>query len=323
MAGVRPTLGVDLNGVRLPTPAMVASGCFGTGRELAGLVDPGKFGGVVSQTVTLKPVKGVATSRMAETPSGLLWTTGLQNPGVEVFLGSVLPGLAEVGIPVFVSVGGTSVEEFVRVTALLQGKRGIAAVEANLSCPDLERGGLPFSSELKPAVEVVGAMSRLSMLPVFAKLTADTPELVEIADACSRAGAHGITLSGPLQGMSIDTRTFRPRLAAGTGWLSGPAIHPVAVAAVFRVARAIPTVPLIGVGGVQEAEDAIELLLAGAWAVQVGTAMFANPQAPLEVAQGILRYLKDKGLVAPGDLRGRVRVGVPERRGGTAGPEGG
>jgi dihydroorotate dehydrogenase (NAD+) catalytic subunit len=154
-------------------------------------------------------------------------------------------------------------------------------------------------------------MSRLSILPVFAKLTAETAELVDIADGCIRAGAHGITLIGGLSGMAIDPKSFRPKLASATGWLSGPAIKPVAVRSVFEVARAIPGVPIVGVGGIRTAEDAVEFLLAGAWAVQVGSAVLANPAAPIDIAQGIGRYLKDKGLFQPADIRGRVRLREP------------
>lgn len=311
MAGMKPALGVDLVGVRLPTPVMVAAGCFGSGREIADLVDVRKFGGVVTGTLTLNPVKGLPTPRMAETASGLLSAIGLQNPGVEDFIQRRLPVLAEYGIPVFASAGGTTVEEFVRVTALLQGGPGLTAIEANLACPDVERGGEPFGARLKPAVEVVGAMSRLSMLPVFAKLSAETADLIEVAEGCVRAGAHGVTLINTVPGMAIDPQTLRPRLSAGAGGLSGPAIHPIAVRAVFRVARALPSVPILGVGGVRTADDAIELLLAGAWAVQVGTAMYADPTAPVEIAQGILRYLGGKGLLGPADVRGRVRIRDP------------
>jgi dihydroorotate dehydrogenase (NAD+) catalytic subunit len=309
MAGMKPTLEVHLDGIRLPTPVMVASGCFGSGHEFAGLADVSRFGGAVTGTITLKPVKGMPTPRMAETPSGLLAGVGFQNPGAEAFRERQLPVLVEHGIPLFVSVGGTTVEEFVRVTAMLQGAPGITALEANLSCPDMQREGQPFGLRLKPAMEVVGAMSRLSTLPVFAKLPAETADLVEVAEACARAGAHGLTLINGLAGMAIDPVTLRPRVAAAVASLSGPAIRPVAVRAVFEVARALPGTPIIGVGGIRDAADAAELLLAGAWAVQVGTAVLADPEAPISIAEGIREYLSEKGLYRPGDLRGRVRLG--------------
>jgi dihydroorotate dehydrogenase (NAD+) catalytic subunit len=320
MARMKPSLEVDLDGIRLPTPVMVASGCFGSGQELAGLVDVSKFGGAVTGTITLRPVKGMPTPRMTETPSGLLAGVGFQNPGAEAFRERELPALAEHGIPLFVSVGGTTVEEFVRVTATLQGAPGITALEANLGCPDQYRGGQPFGFRLKPAMEVVGAMSRLSTLPVFAKLPAETADLVEIAEACARAGAHGLTLINALAGMAIDPATLRPRVAAAIGSLSGPAIRPVAVRAVFEVARALPSTPIIGVGGVQDAADAAELLLAGAWAVQVGTAVLADPEAPITIAEGLLEYLSGKGLYRPADLRGRVRLGESRLQPEPAGP---
>jgi dihydroorotate dehydrogenase (NAD+) catalytic subunit len=307
---MKPTLQVDLDGLQLPTPVMVASGCFGWGNELDGLADVSRFGGVVTATITQRPVKGFPTPRIAETPSGLLSAMGLQNPGVEVFLRRHLPALSGLGVPLFVSVGGTTLEEFIRVTAMLQGAQGITALEANLASPDASREGAPFGLAARPADEVIGAMTRLSVLPVFAKLPGDAGPLEEVAEAVVRAGAHGVSLIGAVTGMSIDPTTLRPRLASIEGGLSGPAIRPIAVRAVFRVARALPRVPVIGVGGVATARDAIELILAGAWAVQVGTAMFADPQAPAEIAQGISEYLGEKGLLAPADLRGRVRLPV-------------
>jgi dihydroorotate dehydrogenase (NAD+) catalytic subunit len=311
VAGVKPTLAVDLAGVSLPTPVMVASGCFGLGKEIADLADVRGFGGVVTGTLTLGPTKGLPTPRMTETASGLLTAIGVQNPGVETFVKRQLPVLAEFGIPVFVSVGGTTAEEFVRVTAMLQGAGGVTALEANLACPDLERGGDPFGAKLKPAIEVVGGMARVSMLPVFAKLSAGGVDLLEVAEGCVRAGALGLTLINSLPGMAIDPRTLRARLAGGIGGLSGPAILPIAVQTVFRVARAFPEVPILGVGGISTADDAVELILAGAWAVQVGTAMFRDPSTPLDVARGILAYLGEKGLLSPAEIRGRVRTREP------------
>ncbi len=308
MAGVKQTLAVDLAGVRLPIPVLAASGCFGTGRELAGLADLHKLGGVVTRSITLHPSKGSPTPRLAETASGILSWVWLQNPGIEAFLAEDLPRLVRTGLPVIVSIAGTSLEEYVRVTSLLQGAPGVVALEVYLPCPDEERGGEPFVSRPDHAAEVVGAVSRLSRVPVFAKLPALLTDLVETARTCVRAGAHGLTLIDAVQGMAVDVGKLRPKLSAVIGGLSGPAIRPVAVASVFQVAQAMPEVPILGVGGVATGEDAVEFLLAGAWAVQVGTAMLVNPSAPAQVAQGILRYLKAKGLASPADIRGRVRV---------------
>lgn len=303
---------VDLGGVVFPLPVLAASGCLGTGRE-ATLVDLRRLGGVVTRSLTLEARKGSPTPRMAETPSGLLSWIGLQNAGVEAFLREDLPNLERVGVPVVASVAGSSVEEYLRVTTLLQNRPGIVALEVYLGAPDEERGrGRPFHARPDRISEVVGAVSRMSRLPVFAKLPALGPDLVEAARACVRAGAHGLTLIDGVPGLAVDAERLRPALAAPVGLLSGPAIKPIALAAVYQVARAMPEVPIMGVGGISTGLDAVEFLLAGAWAVQVGTAMLVDPAAPVEVARGILSYLKDKQLESPAALRGRLRVrGVP------------
>jgi len=302
-------MAVDLNGVVLPLPVLAAAGCLGTGRE-ATLVDLHRLGGVVTRSLTLEPRKGSPTPRMAETPSGLLSWIGLQNAGVEAFLREDLPHLEQVGVPVIASVAGSSVEEYLRVTTLLQNRPGIVALEVYLGAPDEERGrGRPFHARPDRISEVVGAVARMSRLPVFAKLPALEPDLVESARACVRAGAHGLTLIDGVPGMAVDAERLRPALAAPVGLLSGPAVKPIALAAVYRVAREMPEVPIMGVGGISTGTDAVEFLLAGAWAVQVGTAMLVDPAAPVEIARGILAYLKDKQLESPAALRGRLRLG--------------
>ncbi len=182
----------------------------------------------------------------------------------------------------------------------------MVAIEANISCPNVERRNMVFACHPNDASEVIGNMTRLTGLPVFAKLTADVTDIVDIAEVCVRAGAHGLSLINTLLGMAIDTETFRPKLAARTGGLSGPAIHPVAVRCVYQVARALPGIPIIGIGGVSTAEDAVELMAAGAWAVQVGTASFSNPNAVVDVADGIAAYLARRGMRSPRELVGRA-----------------
>jgi len=314
MAGVKQQMAVDLGGLRFPLPVLAASGCLGTGRD-PGLVDLHRLGGVVSRSLTLGGAKGASTPRMAETPSGLLSWVGLQNPGVEAFVAEDLPRLTKADVPVVASVAGTSLEEYVRVASFLQGVPGIVGLEVYLGAPDEERGrGEPFHARTDRVTEIVGAVSRLSRLPVFVKLPMLVPDLVHVARACVRAGAHGLTLIDGIPGLAVDAERLRPRLAAPVGIVSGPAIKPVALAAVYQVAQAVPDTPIMGVGGITTGEDAVEFLLAGASAVQVGTAMLVNPAAPLEIAQGILAYLKAKGFSTPGELRGRLRVrgrGIP------------
>ena len=307
MAGVKGSLAVDLDGVGFPLPVLAASGCFGTGKELAGLADLHRLGGVVTRSLTYNPTKGSPTPRVAESPAGIVSSVGTQNPGVRGFIAEELPRLQKLGLPVVVSVAGSSLEEYIRVARALEGHAGIVALEVYLSTADEERDGVPFYARIDRIAEVVGAVSRLSRFPVFAKLPALLPGLVETARACVRAGAHGLTLIDAVPGMVIDVAKLRPRLGSATGGLSGPAIRPIAVAAVFEVASAMPDVPIMGVGGMASGEDAVEFLLAGAWAVQVGTAMLVNPSAPAEIVQGILGYLKTKGLASPADLRGRLR----------------
>jgi dihydroorotate dehydrogenase (NAD+) catalytic subunit len=302
------SLGVDLDGVAFPTPVLAASGCFNTGREMAGLIDVGRLGGIVTKSVTLRPTRGLPVPRMAETDGGMLNAIGLQNPGVEEFLNKDGPWISSLEVPVVVSVAGRSVEEFSQVTLRIRDVPNVVAIEANISCPNVERRNQVFACHIDQAIEVIGAMTRLTTLPVFAKLTADVTNIVEIAEGCVRAGAHGLSLINTLLGMAIDTETFRPKLGGVTGGLSGPAIRPVAIRCVYQVAQALPGVPIIGMGGIVTARDAIEFLLAGAWAIQVGTASFFKPDAALEVAAGIGEFLARRGLTSPGDLRAKVTL---------------
>jgi len=323
MSGAAASLAVDLDGVVFPTPVLAASGCFGSGKEMAELIDIRRLGGIVTKSVTLAPTRGLPTPRMAETDSGMLNAIGLQNPGVQEFLAKDGPFIASAGVPVVVSVAGKSVEEFAQVTMRVRDLPGVVALEANISCPNVERRNQVFACHPDQANQVIATMTRLTSLPVFAKLTADVTNIVEIAEACVRAGAHGLSLINTLLGMAIDVETFRPRLASVTGGLSGPAIRPVAVRCVHQVARALPGVPIIGIGGVTEARHALELLLAGAWAVQIGTANFFDPDVAAKVAEGIGAFLARKGLSGVAELRGMLqlphlqsRVPEPARRSG-------
>jgi dihydroorotate dehydrogenase (NAD+) catalytic subunit len=308
MAGVKRTLTVDLGGVVLPTPVMIASGCGGTGRELSGLVDLRKVGALVSRSVSLEPRKGAPTPRLAESAAGIVWSTGQQNPGIDAFVDEELPRLARAGTQIVVSITGTTLEEYVRLTGSLQGRPEVAAIEVHLSGPDLELERDVLGAHADRAAEIAGAVARMSLVPVFAKIPMLASDLAEIARAVVRAGVTGVVVGGSPPAMSVQAGRLRPDLGEVTGWLSGPAIKPLMLRSVFEVARAVPEAPVVAVGGIRTGTDAIEAMLAGAWAVQVGTATLIEPSAPVHVAQGIVRYLKDKGLGSPTDVRARLRV---------------
>jgi dihydroorotate dehydrogenase (NAD+) catalytic subunit len=305
VAGPKRSLAADLGGIELPTPVMVASGCGGTGRELAGVVDLHRVGAVVSRTITVEPRKGSPTPRIAETPAGIVWSTGLQNPGLEVFLEDELPRLAR-GVRVIVSIGGTSLESFVRLASAMRGRPEVGALEVYLSEPDEEMGRPVLGAREDRLTEVVGAVARMSTVPVFAKIPAIGP-VVDLSRAAAQAGATGVTLTSSPPAFAVDAQRLRPGLGGVTGWLAGPAILPLTLRAVVETARALPSLPIVASGGIVSGADAVQALLAGAWAVQVGTAMLIDPAAPVEIARELVRYLKAKGFSSPADVRGRLR----------------
>lgn len=302
------TIAVDLNGLVFSHPVLAASGCLSTGRDVPSIVDVHRLAGVVTRSITVAPSRGSVMPRVAETASGLLSHVGMQNPGVDEFLAKDLPRLVRAKVPVIASIAGTRLDQYVRLTTALDRRPGVVALEMYVSTPDEEFADEPFHASPERLNEIVGAVARMSRLPVFVKLPPMLPELVETARVCVRAGAFGLTLIDAVPGLAVDADRLQSRLAAPIGGLSGPAIKPIALAAVYRVAQVMPAVPIMGVGGVATAADAVEFLLAGAWAVQVGTAMLVNPSAPVEIARGIVSYLKEKGISSPADLRGRLRV---------------
>jgi len=311
--GVKRTLAVDLAGLVFGTPVLVASGCGGSGRETSALVDPKKVGAVVSRTITVEPRKGSPTPRIAETPAAIVWDTGLQNPGIDAFVAEELPRLSRGGPPVVVSIGGRTLEEYVRLTSALQGRPDVVAIEVHLGEPDDQLGRPVLGGHADRVTEIVGACARMSLVPVFAKLPWVPTHLVELATAATRAGAHGLVLVDAPPALAVDAERLKPALGAVIGRLAGPAVKPLTLAAVLEVARALPDVPLVAVGGVRSGADAVESMLAGAWAVQVGTATLVDPAAPVLVAQGVARYLKSKNLASPADIRGRLRLPAASR----------
>ena len=278
-----------IGSVELPNPVMTASGTAGHGAELARSFDLSSIGAVVVKSLSAEPWAGNPAPRVHQTPAGVLNSVGLQNPGVEAWLEHELPALRATGARVVASIWGFTVEAYEKAAAMLAGVEGLVAVEVNVSCPNVEDRRRMFAHSPGPTAEVVEA-SAAARLPRWAKLSPNVTDLPEIAGAALGAGAEAVTLINTLMGMAIDPATRRPRLGAGGGGLSGPAIHPVAVRAVHDVHAAFPDAAIVGVGGVASGEDAVELLLAGARAVQVGTATFARPKAPAIVLRELARW---------------------------------
>ena len=305
-----PDLATNLGGIELASPVLAASGTFAAGREGSAFVDLSKSGGIIVKSMTATPWKGKPTPRMCETPSGMLNAIGIQNKGVEFFLEEDLPWLLKKEITVFASIAGNTVDEFVKVAERLRLKgRGIAGIEVNISCPNLEDRNNMFAHSTEATAAVVeGVKAAAKILPVFPKLSPNVTSIVDIAGAALEAGADGLALINTVFGMAIDTETRRPKLAGTYGGLSGPAIRPIAVRAIHEVHRAFPHVPIIGQGGVASGQDALELILAGASAVAVGTQNFVDPAAITGVAEGIGEYMKRHEIANVSDLVGAIKL---------------
>jgi len=304
------SIGVDLGGVALATPVLIASGCAGTGKELHGLVELRRVGGVVSRTITVEPREGAAPPRIVESPAGVVWDTGLQNPGIEGFVATELPALAAASPSVFVSIAGDTLEEYVRITGVLQGRAGVSGIEVHLSGPDRELERPVLGAHADRLAEVVGAVARMSLVPVFAKLPGGV-DVVPLAVAAARAGATGLTLCASPPALAIDAAASRPALGTSGGWLSGPALKPMTLRALAEVHRALPRMPLVARGGIRTCGHAVEAMLAGASAVQVGTATLVDPTAPVTIAKGIVAELQRRAVASPADLRGAATIGSP------------
>jgi dihydroorotate dehydrogenase (NAD+) catalytic subunit len=290
--------------VELPNPILTASGCAGSGRELAQFFDVAKIGAVVTKSVMLAPRAGRPTPRMAETPSGMLNSIGLQGPGIDAFLQRDLPWLLSRGARAVVSIAGGTVDEYAELAARLSDASGVTAVEVNISCPNVEDQVFACDPGAAAAVfEAVRGKLRYDV-PVFAKLSADVTDIVAIAGACVSAGADGLSMINTLLGMTIDPQTLRPVLAGTTGGLSGPAIRPVAVRCVWQVHEAFPDIPIIGMGGVRSGWDALELILAGAATVSVGTAIFHDPSACARIVRELEEELASRGVERLADVIG-------------------
>lgn len=293
-------MAVAIGGLTLRGPVMAASGTFGYGTEVP-LLERSALGGMVSKGIFLRPRAGTAPPRIVETPSGMLNAIGLQGPGVDALVRDYAPKWAEWDFPVIVNINGESAAEYGELASRLDGVPGVAGFEINISCPNVEEGGLYFGNDPRAAAAVTGAVRTRTSLPVWVKLTPMVSDIAVIARAVEAAGADALCAINTFVGMSIDLNAYRPRLSFRTGGLSGPAIRPLAVHLAHQAARAV-TIPVIGIGGIARAEDALEFLVAGCAAVQVGTATFVNPRAIAEVHDGIAAFMEAKGFHALQDL---------------------
>jgi len=299
-------MSVKIGTLKLKNPVMTASGTFGYGGEYADYVDLNKLGAIVVKGLSLKPRAGNPPPRIMETPSGMLNAVGLQNIGVHIFIEEKLPILRKYDTNVIANIYGETYDEYKKVAQKLTSAKGVHALEVNISCPNVRKGGLSFGADLKSAAAVTRKVKEVTDLPVIVKLTPNVTDITAIAAAVEKAGADAISLINTLTGMSVDIFTRRPHLKNVTGGLSGPAIKPVALRMVWQVLQKI-SIPVIGIGGIMNAEDALEFLILGTKAVQIGTANFINPQATIEIIGGIERYMELNGIKNISKLIGTFR----------------
>jgi dihydroorotate dehydrogenase (NAD+) catalytic subunit len=303
----KPNLSVDIAGIKLRNPVMTASGTFGYGAEFAPYMDLEKIGAIVTKGLSLKPKAGNPTPRIVETPGGMLNAIGLQNVGIDAFISEKLPFIRTISTPVIVNLYGNTLEEYGELAALIDTIPEVAGIEVNISCPNVKQGGIVFGTDPQAAYEVVSLVRESTIKPIIVKLSPNVTDIVVMAQSCVDAGADALSLINTLTGMAIDLQKRRPILANITGGLSGPAIKPVALRMVWQVAKAVH-VPIIGIGGIMTATDALEFILAGATAIQVGTANFLDPSAAQTIAEGMEAYLVENGISDIKELIGALKV---------------
>ena len=295
--------------LHLRNPVMTASGTFSNGTELAKVFDIQRLGAIVSKGLTLKPRQGNPTPRIAETPAGMLNSIGFQNMGLSRLVRDICPIWATWDVPVIINILGDTVGEFATLASELDAVPGVAALELNVSCPNLDSGGMEFGQDPQLTADVTAAVARSTTLPVIVKLTPQVTDIVPIARAAEEAGAHALCVANSFLGMAIDVRTRRPRTARPTAGLTGPAVRPLALRLVYETAAAV-TIPVVGCGGIESGRDAVEYLLAGASAVQVGTASYRDPSAPLTVLEELETYCREQGVRAIEELIGAANPGA-------------
>ena len=298
-------LQTEIAGIKMKNPVMVASGTFGYGEEAADFVDLNKIGAIVTKTVTLEPRSGNPPPRICETASGMLNSIGLQNKGIKDFIANRIPFLAKFKTPLIVNIAGDSAKEYAELAKILNKQPEVKGIEINISCPNVHKGGMFFCFDPKATYELVKLVRKETSLPLIVKLSPNVTDIAAIAKQAEAAGADAISLINTLLGMAIDIKTKKPKLARMVGGLSGPAIKPVAIRMVYQVAQAVK-IPIIGVGGIMTGADAVEFFLAGASAIQVGTANFVDTKAPVRITEEIKTYLEENKIDSYQELVGKI-----------------
>ena len=303
-----PDMSVDIGGLVLKNPVITASGTFGYGNELEPLLNPSSLGAIIVKGLSLKPIPGNPPPRIVETPCGLLNSIGLANIGVNAFIKEKLPALQKISAPIIANIYGHTVREYAEIARIIENTERISALEVNISCPNVEKGGMSFGTDAYTAATVTERVKNNTTKPVIVKLTPNVTDISIIAMAVESAGAQAVSVTNTLLGMAIDVSTRRPKLSNTVGGLSGPAIKPIALYLVNKVAAAVK-IPVIGLGGIMDYKDALEFLIVGASAIQVGTGTFVNPRAAVEVAHGLYDYCLRKKIYNINQITGSLKKG--------------
>ena len=307
MNSEKPQMRVDIGGIEIKNPVMTASGTFGYASEFEDLVDLNRLGAIVVKGLSLEPSRGNPPPRIVETPCGMLNAIGLENVGLAAFVKDKLPFLRRLDTPIFVNVYGKSTKEYAELAARLEDIDGVSGIEVNISCPNVKSGGMAFGAYPESAAEVVRAIRKQTTKPMMVKLSPNVTDITEIAKSVEGEGADSISLINTITGMAIDIETRRPKIANITGGLSGPAIKPVALRMVWQVAQSV-NIPVVGIGGIMTAKDALEFLIAGAVAVQIGTANFINPHTTTDVIDGIETFLMERNISDISDIIATLKM---------------
>jgi len=306
----KPNLEVEIAGIKLKNPVMTASGTFGYGEEFSPFIDLDKLGAMVLKGIYLKPKMGNPPPRVIETPSGMLNSIGLQNVGVEMLIKEKLPYLQKFNTPVIINISGDTIEEYVELARRLgeiSEEMGVAGLEVNISCPNVKKGGIIWGTDAQSTYKIINSIRKATSLPLIVKLTPNVTDIKTIAQAAEEAGADALSLINTLVGMAVDIDSHKPKLANVSGGLSGPAVKPVALWLVWQVFQTV-NIPVIGIGGIIKVEDALEFIIAGARAIEIGTANFVNPRVTIEIIEGIEKYLIENNIKDINELVGSMKI---------------